>query len=404
MAKIAADTAKPASALSAVKNRPLITLFLGHFTIDLYAGFLPILFPILSGKFDLNLSTVGLVTLAYSGMGSISQPLFGWLADRYGTRLTGAALVWTAMTFAGIGLAPSFGVVLLLAGLAGLGSGAFHPFGALNASAVIPPKQRNTAMSIYASGGTIGFALGPLIAVALLALFGFRGTAMMIIPGTAIALWLLYEMRTIAVRPSHRRGQAGVSFPPIPYLRMAAVIVIMMARSWNMSSIQAYVPTWYEELGYSDSFYGALATTIVLASALGTLGIGSIADKHGRRALIIGSLVMTIPTVLLFAQFTGPVAFVTGALVGLLAASTAPLLLVMAQQLMAGRAGIASGLILGLGFVTGAIGVPITGAVADAVGIQMAMRLQVLIILIALPVALLLPTEAKLQEAADGNH
>jgi FSR family fosmidomycin resistance protein-like MFS transporter len=70
----------------------------------------------------------------------------------------------------------------------------------------------------------------------------------------------------------------------------------------------------------------------------------------------------------------------------------------MAQQLMRGRAGVASGLILGLGFVTGALGVPITGAVADAIGIQDAMRLQTLIVLVAIPVAFLLPTEAKIAE------
>jgi FSR family fosmidomycin resistance protein-like MFS transporter len=72
--------------------------------------------------------------------------------------------------------------------------------------------------------------------------------------------------------------------------------------------------------------------------------------------------------------------------------------LVLAQQLMRGRAGIASGLILGLGFVTGAIGVPITGALADAYGIQTAMRLQTLVVIIAIPLALLLPSEARVRQ------
>ena len=383
---------------SVIRNRPLITLALGHFTIDLYAGLLPVLFPLLARRYDLDLATVGLIALAYSGMGSISQPLFGWLADKYGTRLIGGTLIWTAVTFAGIAFAPSFPMILLLAGLAGIGSGAFHPFGALNANAVIAPRQRNAAMSVYASGGTLGFALGPLIGVALLAFFGQRGIVLMLVPGAVIAVWLLYEMRTIAVHGRGRGGTIDATIPPIPKLAMAAVILVMMSRSWTMSSISAFVPTWYDDLGYSTAFYGALATTITLASAAGTIGSGSLADRYGRRSLIIGSLVLTMPTVLLFAQFTGPIAFLTGALVGLLAASTAPLLLVLAQQLMRGRAGVASGLILGLGFVTGAIGVPITGAVADAIGIQDAMRLQTVIVLVAIPVALWLPTEAKIEE------
>ncbi len=393
----AAETT-PVAKSSVIRNRPLITLALGHLTIDLYAGLLPVLFPLLARKYDLDLATVGLIALAYSGMGSISQPLFGWLADKHGTRLIGGALIWTAVTFAGIGFAPSFPVILILAGLAGIGSGAFHPFGALNANAVISPRQRNAAMSIYASGGTFGFAIGPLIGVALLALLGQRGIVLMVVPGVFIAGWLFYEMRTIAVHGRARGGAIDTPIPPIPRLAMAAVILVMMSRSWTMSSIQAFVPTWYDDLGYSAAFYGALATTITLASAAGTIGSGSLADRYGRRSLIVGSLVLTMPTVLLFAQFTGPIAFLTGALVGLLAASTAPLLLVMAQQLMRGRAGVASGLILGLGFVTGAIGIPITGAVADAIGIQDAMRLQTVIVLIAIPIALWLPTEAKVEE------
>ena len=396
---VSAVDASAASSGSLLGNRPLITLFLGHLTIDLYAGLIPVLFPVLSGRFDLSLATVGLVALAYSGVGSISQPFFGWLADKYGTRFTGIALVWTAITFAGIGFAPSFPVLVILAGAAGLGSGAFHPLGALNANAVIEERRRNAAMSVYASGGTIGFALGPLIGVGLIAAFGMRGVGLMVIPGSVIAAWLLYEMRTISVHGWHRRagGSVGQATSPIT-LPLVAVILVMMARSWTMSSLQAFVPTWYDDLGYSEVFYGALATTMTLASAFGTVGSGSLADRYGRKTLIVGSLVLTIPTVLLFVQFTGPVAFVTGALVGLLAASTAPLLLVFAQQLMVGRAGVASGLILGLGFVTGALGVPITGAIADAWGISTAMRLQVAVIAIAIPIAMLLPNEAQLRQ------
>jgi len=386
------------------RNRPLITLFLGHLTIDLYGGLLPVLFPVVASQFGLDLKTVGLLSLAYSGIGAISQPLFGWIADRYGTRLTGLALIWTAFSFAGIGIAPTFPIMLLLAGSAGLGSGAFHPFGAVNANAVIGTRQRNSAMSFYTSGGTIGFACGPLIGVGLLAAFGREGISLMVVPGSIIACWLLLEMRSIAVRGRRSLGAAAETPAPIPKLAMAAVIFVMMSRSWTMSSIQAFVPIWYKDLGYSEAFYGALATTITLCSALGSLGSGNLADRYGRRLLIITSLALTVPTVLLFASFTGPIAFFTGALVGLVAASTAPLLLVTAQQLMRGRAGVASGLILGLGFVTGAIGVPVTGAIADTYGVPTAIRIQCLVILLAIPVAFLLPSESRLRrlrEAAE---
>ncbi|HEY0602651.1 MAG TPA: hypothetical protein VGD58_07055, partial [Herpetosiphonaceae bacterium] len=85
-------------------------------------------------------------------------------------------------------------------------------------------------------------------------------------------------------------------------------------------------------------------------------------------------------------------------LIGLSAASTGPLMLVIAQQLMNRRAGMASGLILGIGLLTGAIGAPITGAIADRFGMPTAIRSQVLLVLATIALAWLLPTEQYLQD------
>lgn len=383
---------------SVFRNRPLLMLMYGHFTVDMYVGLLPVLYPLLTDRFTLDLKAVGLVSLAYSGMASVSQPAFGWVADRYGTRFAGLALLWTATMFATIGFAPSFPALLVLAGLAGLGSGCYHPMGAVNASAVIPEGQRNMAMSVYVTGGTMGVALGPIIGALLFSLFGVRGTALMFFPGFGGALWLLFEMRTIALRRPARAPGAVMSPAPIPLVPLLAAIGVMASRSWTVIGIEAFIPTWYKSLGYSAGFYGPLATTVVVASALGTIGSGRLADRYGRRAVIVGALVLTVPVIALFAQFTGPIGFITGALVGFLAASTGPLMLVIAQQLMTGRAGVASGLILGLGFIMGAIGVPVMGAVADAFGMAAAIRMQAVVALLTLGVARFLPTEQWLRE------
>src|SRR2546421_1958196 len=97
-----------AELMATFRNRALVTLMLGHFTVDSYVGLLPVFYPLLIGRFHLNLETVGLVTLAYTGMASISQPLFGLIADRWGTRFTGLALISTAATFAAVGFSPTF--------------------------------------------------------------------------------------------------------------------------------------------------------------------------------------------------------------------------------------------------------------------------------------------------------
>ena len=137
---------------------------------------------------------------------------------------------------------------------------------------------------------------------------------------------------------------------------------------------------------------------MLVSTALGTVGSGSLADRYGRRMPLILSSLLSVPTILLFAQFPGSWAFLTAALMGFLAASTLPLLLVIAQELMAGRAGLASGLIMGLGFAMSAIGIPITGWIGDQHGLQDAMRFQAVIGAVTFVLAWLLPTEEKIRD------
>jgi FSR family fosmidomycin resistance protein-like MFS transporter len=254
----------------------------------------------------------------------------------------------------------------------------------------------STAMSIYVTGGTIGVAAGPIIGVVVFSLFGTRGTAVMLIPVLAIAAFLLVAMRQRpeALRAPDRAVGVRTTVAMVPLM---ATIGVMASRSWTTTTLQAFTPTWYHLLGYGPWFYGPLATTIVLSSAIGTVGCGSLADRFGRRSVILVSMVLSVPAVALFVLFPGPLGFLWGVLVGVLAASTAPLMLLMAQELIAGRAGLASGLIMGLGFVAGAIGTPITGAVADHFGLQKGLALQIAVVVLTIPIALLLPTEEQLR-------
>jgi FSR family fosmidomycin resistance protein-like MFS transporter len=379
-----------------LRNGKLLSLMLGHLTVDSYAGFIPVLFPLLIEKSHASLATVGLVSLAYIGTSALSQPVFGLIADRYGTRLTGIALGWTALTFSLSGFAPTFPILLLCVCAAGMGSGAFHPLAALDVRALLHVRRRTSGMSIFVTAGTVGLAVGPLIGILLLGRFGLRGTGLLVIPGVAAGSYLLWRMRGSSGPAAAIGKQSAAIGGAVPILALVAVIGVMMSRNWTVSVLMAYTPTWYRELGYGPGFYGPLVTTLVLAGALGTVGIGAIADRFGRRPLILATLALSIPPILLYTVFPGPWAFGSAILIGFLAASTTPLMLLMAQQLMIARIGFASGLVLGLAFIAGAIGIPITGAIGDAVGLQKALTTNVILVLATIAIAWFLPSERDL--------
>jgi len=379
-----------------LRNGKLVTLMLGHLTVDSYVGVIPILYPILIGRFHLSLATVGLVSLAYSGMAAVSQPLFGVLADRFGTRFTGVALCWTALTFSLVGFVTCFPLLLLLALASGLGSGAFHPLGALDVRALLPRLRRSAGMSIYVTAGTVGVAIGPLIGILVFGAFGIHGTGVLIVPGLITGGYLLWRMRG-AIEKTAGAARSVSTAARVPVFALAVVIGVMMSRSWTVNVFQAFTPTWYKELGYGPEFYGPLATTLVLASAVGTVGCGTLADRYGRRTVILATLVLSVPAILLYTAFPGPWAFASAILIGVLAASTAPLMLLMAQQLMTERAGLASGLVMGLGFVTGAVGIPINGAIADSIGLQKSLMTHVVLVVATIAIAWFLPSEAQME-------
>src|SRR5262245_28129175 len=90
-------------------NGALLTLMFGHFTNDMYGGILPVLYPSAKDRFGLDNAHLGLVTLAYTGASSLSQPFFGYLTDRHGRRwFAPAVLLWGACWVSLYGFAGTF--------------------------------------------------------------------------------------------------------------------------------------------------------------------------------------------------------------------------------------------------------------------------------------------------------
>lgn len=406
-------------------NRALLTLMAGHFVVDLLSGLLPVTYPLLRERFRLDLVAVGAIATTFTGAASLSQPFFGLLADRYGSRqLASVAVAWMALFVALLGFAPTYGLTLAVAALAGLGSGAYHPQGAANAAGVVSDRQVNTAMSLYTIGGTSGFALGPLLGAALFGLLGPRGLAATLPLGLGVALWLAVNLRGIDHRrrpppgPTLRYAQegspparppalplalpgsappapAGAGRAPIRWRPLLATVGIVMLKSWVFLVLLTFTPILYRGLGYDARFYSPLLFTIIICGSLGTFCGGVLGDRVGRRPVIVGSLVLLGPAVWLYLAFPGPGAFALGGLLGFVSEASSPVTLTLAQRLLPGRVGMASGLILGLGFATGGIGASLTGALGDRIGLAPALAALPALLPLALLLTLALPREER---------
>jgi MFS transporter, FSR family, fosmidomycin resistance protein len=378
-----------------LQHRALAVFMMGHFTVDMFGGLMPVLYAIMADEFDLSNADIGLIALAYTSASSLSQPLFGYLADRFGSRYFAvASMMWSAGMVGLAGLAPSYAMLIFISAMAGIGSGAYHPQGASNAAAVAGEMRRNTAMSVYTVGGTAGYALGPVLGALIFFIFGSYGTLVVAPFGFVIALLMLQQLRQLGlgVREHHasqRAAQGRINWKPL-----LIVLSVVMLRSWVTLSVVTFIPVWFKDLGYSATFYSILTTLVLGFGAVGTITGGILADRIGQRAVLSVSLICAAPALILFAAFPGPLSFFFGPLFGFFVEMGLSITLVMAQRLLPGRVGVASGFILGMGFVTGGIGAPVTGAIADDIGIGPAIMLMATLIVAAAAIAARIPRVA----------
>ena len=389
------------SLIQIARSRALVVMMLGHFSNDMLAGVLPILFPIMKLQFGLSNAQIGLVTLAFTAMSSLTQPLFGYFSDTYSRRwFVPATLLWGSACAAFLGFVETYYAFIVLAGLAGIGSGAFHPLGASNAAAAPRDEHRNAAMSWYTVAGGIGYGLGPLVGSLLFGLFGRHGTLLLLVPGFVVAALIWSQMPVVERAREARAALARAAHAAPQWGMLSRVVVVTMLRSWVFLSVLQLSPIWYAEMGFDRAFYGPLAAVIILSGAVGTLVGGGFADRIGQRRVVASTIALTIPALLLYVAFPGPQGLLLAVLFGFFCDASLSITLVIAQRLVPGRIGIASGVVLGLGFVTGGVGVPITGRIADLFGMQTALASLTVLLAVASLLALTIPSDREVAAAA----
>jgi len=253
-------------------------------------------------------------------------------------------------------------------------------------------------MRWFALGGNVGFALGPLLLTPLLVLFGSRGTLFILIPASITALVVLRELprlKTFASRKVVKAGAEGRDrWGPFGVLTTFVVL-----RSMAYIGLVAFVPLYFiGTLHASKPLANVALTCFLIAGACGTIYGGKLADRLGRRTILISSTLASAPLLLAFVVLTPSHANYLGAIAGimtvgfaLVASQTA--FVVLGQEYLPNRIGIASGVTLGLAISLGGAGAPVLGALADRFGVQAALQAIVGLLVLAALSSMFLPRE-----------
>ncbi len=378
-----------------MKRRAIALLAAAHLFDDVNQGVIPALIPFFIAERGFTIAAAAGLVFSSNITSSVLQPLFGFLADRRAAPWlvpSGLLLAGTGVALAG--LAPTYALVLGAAAATGIGVAAFHPEAARQVY-MHSGEKRAVAMSFFAVGGNLGFAIGPALATPLQIAFGLRGTILLVLPALAMASVLVLkgirDSRSNAASPQ-RLPAAGPDRWPA-FLRLSAPVV---CRAIVFYGLNTFIPLyWIRNFGASKAAGGAALTLMLACGVAGTLAGGWLADRFGRRVVVLVSMLALVPLLAGFVS-TSSRGLALALLVPIGLALYAPfsVMTVMGQEYLPGRVGTASGLTIGLAVTLGGLAAPLLGRVADLHGVRTAVTTLVLVPLAGALATLTLPREA----------
>ena len=379
--------------------RSMALLATAHVADDINQSFVPALLPYLIVSRGLSYTTAGSLVLAQALSSSVIQPAIGHLADRRSMPwLIGVGLFLAGGGVATIGFAPTLPLLWLGALISGIGVACFHPEAARFANYVSGTKKAS-GMRWFAAGGNGGFATGPLFATAVVAAFGLHGTLAAAVPVAIVGSIVLLELpRLRTFIPAHATSRSGQGTDD--WTAFGKLTAFVIARSMAYFGFVAFVPLYVVEVLHASPAVGdSLLTLFLLCGVGGTLSGGPVADRFGRRTVLIAStLAAAVMTVILVATTHGgnlllaiPLLMVTGFV---FVASQAAFI-VLGQEFLPNRLGLASGVTVGIAVSLGGGFAPVLGMIADAHGVAATILATAGLSLLAALVALTLPPERR---------
>jgi FSR family fosmidomycin resistance protein-like MFS transporter len=381
----------------------MATLSAGHLFTDVAQGSVPALLPFLVVKDHLSYAAVSALVLAATISSSVIQPVFGHLSDRRSLPWLmplGPALGGIGIALAG--LAPNYGLTFAAIVLSGIGVASFHPEGSRFAN-YVSGARRASGMSLFSVGGNIGFALGPVLVTPLVLAFGLHGTVFVLIPTLLMAGVMVVELPGLRTfRTDVAKGRVQRSDHPEawgPFTVLAGVIAL---RSFVYFGLVTFIPLYYVRVLHASKALGnAALTAMLVGGAVGTLIGGPLADRFGRKAVLIGSMIVLPPLVVGF-LVSGPVlALVFATVAGAATIATFAVTIVMGQEFLPGRLGVSAGVTIGLSIGLGGVGAPLLGLIGDAHGLRAVFEVVAGLPLLALALALALPGRARVRKGLE---
>ncbi len=363
-----------------------LVCFLAHGFNDTYGSYLGALMPVLKEHFNLSLSMAGVLASAAALPTSVFQPVFGYMLDRAPRKPS--LFVWpiiTAIATCSIGFAPNAFMLIPLLVVAGLSTAAFHP----HAASTVPPA--GLTMALFLAGGTVGYAVGPVLSLAVAESLGLRSLWILAVPTVVLSVVMFRFLRTTRRDVRVHPGPLKIALTRDKLKIFLTVWSIVALRSTVGTTFTSFLSVHLRETGFPLLRVGIALLVHTGAGTFGGLVGGYLSDFIGRKTVITLGATLILASYLLLLYSSGVWTWVLLALGGFAMNSFNPVTVVMAQDLFPESRATAGGMVMGLGWSVGALVVSLVGAMADRIGLRMTLTWITLLLAPAIVLSSLLP-------------
>lgn len=359
----------PATKNGAFQTARVVALSASHFIHDVYSSFLAPLLPLLIEKLSMSLTQAGFLSTVMQ-LPALFNPYIGSLADRISVRwFIILAPSMTAVPMSLIGVAPNYGVLLLLLFIAGVSVSVFHVPAPVMVSKMSGTKV-GRGMSFFMTGGELARTVGPMVAVGAVALLGLEGFYPVMAVGLLSSVWLFFRFRDVPVGVrSSRKTTVVQTWREMQHI-LAPLAVILVARGFMHASLAAFLPTFIQSETGNLWLAGFALTLFESTGVLGVMTAGSISDYLGRRKVLLISLVGAPLSLFLFTWSGGWVRITALLFTGFLLLSTTPVMLAMVQENAKSSPAAANGFFMMMSFIARSAVVVLVGYLGDLYGLR----------------------------------
>jgi len=398
-------TIKESSALGNPVYPIMFAIGACHLLNDTLQAVIPAMFPVLVKERGFSFTQLGFIFFALNMVASVLQPVIGYISDRkpkpYALPF---GMMFSFLGIGGLAFAPTYWLLIVSVMLLGFGSAVFHPEGS-RVSFMAAGSKRGLSQSIYQVGGNSGQALAPLIGAFILVPYGQKSAAVFLLVA-ALGIFILmkisawYNKQLEQEKLNNRKKVLLSSLGNLTKkkigIALGLLLVIIFARSFYVTNITSFfIFHLMDKYEVSDK-EGLLYIFLFLAlGAVGTFFGGPMADKIGRKNVIVLSLAVPIPLCLLLPYAPLWAVAVLLMLIGFFIMLSFSVTVVYAQELVPSKIGTMAGLTVGLAFGMGAIGSVVIGIMMDSIGIYPTMIIVSFLPIIGL-VGLALPRDQKI--------